>query len=198
VLTTMEEIGRALQLFTAGSGRIALARTTWPRHLFGGAVLEHEASAVRDPAILAYLDRVLPNPPLTPAVRGARAVDQVIDVNAGTVPGRPPTSSVSRVVGARGRALRPMRPPIEAALPKARAVFDELARLLGAIRLHRRNDDARGLLVAPHLGLFSLAPEWPALVAPTQESRRLAARIDARPSLQAPTGERVSDDGQAA
>jgi glutathione S-transferase len=46
------------------------------------------------------------------------------------------------------------------------------------------------LLVAPHLGLFSLAPEWPALVAPHRIITWLA-RMEACPSFQATTWSRL-------
>jgi len=42
------------------------------------------------------------------------------------------------------------------------------------------------------------APEWPALVAPHRNLVAWLARIEARPSLQATTWERVSEMAQAA
>jgi glutathione S-transferase len=54
------------------------------------------------------------------------------------------------------------------------------------------------LLVAPHLSLFTLAPEWSVLCAPHQNLVAWLSRMEGRPSLQATTWERVSEMAQAA
>ncbi len=104
-----------------------------------------------------------------------------------------------RVVAPRVMGLTPDEAAIEAAMPRARSVFAELARLLGeqpwfageAISL-------ADLLVAPHLGLFTQTPEWSVLGAPHKNLVAWLARMEARPSLKATTWERVSEMAQAA
>jgi glutathione S-transferase len=104
-----------------------------------------------------------------------------------------------RVVGPRVMGLAPDEAAIEAAMPKARAVFEELARLLGSQSFF--TGDAMtlaDLLVAPQLSLFTLTPEWAVLGAPHKNLAAWLARMEARPSLQATTLERVSAMAQAA
>ncbi len=89
--------------------------------------------------------------------------------------------------------------PDEAAMPKARAVFEELARLLGGQSFFTGETmTLADLLVAPQLSLFTLTPEWSALVAPHKNLVAWLARMEARPSLQTTTWERVSEMAQAA
>ncbi len=72
--------------------------------------------------------------------------------------------------------------PDEAAMPKARSVFAELARLLGGQSFFTGETmTLADLLVAPHKNLVA----W-------------LARMEARPSLQATTWERVTEMAQAA
>jgi len=95
--------------------------------------------------------------------------------------------------------LAPDETAIEAAMPKARAVFEELARLLGGQSFFTGETmTLADLLVAPQLSLFTLTPEWPALVAPHKNLVAWLAWMEARPSLQATTWERVSEMAQAA
>jgi glutathione S-transferase len=173
------------------------------RHPFGRVpVLEHDGFYLYETqAILRYLDRVLPAPALTPVdSRRAARMDQVMNVNdwylfqgVGNVIG------FHRVVGPRVMGLKPDEAAIEAVMPKARAVFAELARLLGeqpyfageAISL-------ADLLVAPQIEFFTQTPEWTVLGAPHKNLVAWLARMEARPSLQATTWERVSEMAKAA
>jgi glutathione S-transferase len=144
---------------------------------------------------------VLPNPALTPAdPRRAARMDQVMNVNDWYLfQGVANVIVFHRVVGPRVMGLAPDEAAIEAAMPKARAVFEELARLLGGQSFFTGETmTLADLLVVPHLGLFSLAPEWSALVAPHKNLVAWLARMEARPSLQATTWERVSEMAQAA
>ena len=85
-------------------------------------------------AILRYLDRVLPQPPLTPSdARRAARMDQAMNVNDWYLFNGVGNVIVwQRVVGPRVMGLAPDEEAIRAAMPRAHAVFDELARLLGA------------------------------------------------------------------
>jgi glutathione S-transferase len=97
-------------------------------------VLEHDGFALYETqAILRYLDRVLPTPSLTPAdPRCAARMDQAMNVNDWYLfQGVANVIVFHRVVGPRVMGLEPDEAAIEAAMPKARQVFAELARLLG-------------------------------------------------------------------
>jgi glutathione S-transferase len=165
-------------------------------------VLEHgRFSLYETQAILRYLDRVLPSPALTPVDPEAAArMDQLMNVNdwylfqgVGAVIG------FQRVDGPRLMGHTPDEKAIEAVMPKARAVFAELARLLreqpyfagDAISL-------ADLLLAPHVEFFSLTPEWATLGAPHANLVAWLARMEARPSLQATTWARLAAIAKAA
>jgi glutathione S-transferase len=202
VLTTLEEKGARYSFSPLAPGGLRSPEHL-ARHPFGRVpVLEHDGFLLYETqAILRYLDRVLPNPPLTPAdPKRAARMDQVMNVNDWYLfQGVANVIVFHRVVGPRVMGLAPDEAAIEAAMPKARAVFDELARLLGGQSFFTGETmTLADLLVAPHLGLFSLAPEWSALVAPHRNLVAWLARMEARPSLQATTWERVSEIAQAA
>jgi glutathione S-transferase len=202
VLTTLEEKGARYSFSPLAPGGLRSPEHL-ARHPFGRVpVLEHDGFLLYETqAILRYLDRVLPNPALTPAdPKRAARMDQVMNVNDWYLfQGVANVIVFHRVVGPRVMGLAPDEAAIEAAMPKARAVFDELARLLGGQSFFTGETmTLADLLVAPHLGLFSLAPEWPALVAPHDNLVAWLPRMEARPSLQATTWERVSEMAQAA
>jgi glutathione S-transferase len=202
VLTALEEKGARYSFSPLAPGGLRSPEHL-ARHPFGRVpVLEHDGFLLYETqAILRYLDRVLPNPAFTPAdPRRAARMDQVMNVNDWYLfQGVANVIVFHRVVGPRVLGLAPDEAAIEAAMPKARAVFDELARLLGGQSFFTGETmTLADLLVAPHLGLFSLAPEWPALVAPHKNLVAWLARMEARPSLQATTWERVSEMAQAA
>jgi glutathione S-transferase len=201
-LTTLEEKGARYRFLPLAPGGLRSPEHL-ARHPFGRVpVLEHDGFLLYETqAILRYLDRVLPTPALTPAdPRRAARMDQVMNVNDWYLfQGVADVIVFHRVVGPRVMGLAPDEAAIEAAMPKARAVFDELARLLGGQSFFTGETmTLADLLVAPHLGLFSLAPEWPALVAPHKNLVAWLARMEARPSFQATTWERVSEMAQAA
>ena len=81
----------------------------------------------------AYLDRVPPAPPLTPAdPKAAARMDQAMNVNDWYLfQGVNSVIGFHRVVGPRLMGLPPDETAIAAAMPKADVVLNELARLLG-------------------------------------------------------------------
>ena len=84
-------------------------------------------------------------------------------------------------------------------MPKAHVVFDELARLLGQQAYFAGNTvSLADLLVAPAMALFTEAPEWSGLGAPHANLVAWLDRMQARPSMQATTWERLSEIAQAA
>ena len=173
------------------------------RHPFGRVpVLEHDGFVLYETAaILRYLDRVLPDPRLTPAdARRAARMDQLMSINDWYLfQGVANVIIFHRVVGPRVMGLTPDEAAIEAAMPKARAVFEELARLLGGQPFFAGDAiSLADLLVAPQLAFFTQTPEWAVLGAPHKNLAAWLARMEARPSLQATTWERMSELAQAA
>jgi glutathione S-transferase len=173
------------------------------RHPFGRVpVLEHDGfSLYETQAILRYLDRVLPVPALTPAdPKRAARMDQAMNVNDWYLfPGVANVIVFHRVVGPRLMGLKPDEAAIEAAMPKARTVFAELARLLGEQSFFAGEDlSLADLMLAPAIEFFTATPEWVELGAPHKNLVAWLARMEARPSMKATTWERVTEMAQAA
>jgi glutathione S-transferase len=173
------------------------------RHPFGRVpVLEHDGfSLYESQAILRYLDRVLPTPALTPAdCRAAARMDQVMNVNDWYLfHGVANVIGFQRVIGPRFLGLTPDKAAIEAAMPQAHAVFNELARLLGEQPYFAGDAiSLADLMVAPQLTFFTQVPEWAVLGAPQANLVAWLSRMEARPSFQATTWERVSEMAKAA
>jgi glutathione S-transferase len=173
------------------------------RHPFGRVpVLEHDGFTLYETqAILRYLDRVLPEPALTPAdPRQAARMDQVMNVSdwylfqgVGNVIG------FQRIVGPRMLGLTPDEALIEAAMPRARLVFAELARMLGEQQFIAGDVlTLADLHTAPQVSFLSLTPEWATLTAPHPNLRAWIARLEARPSFQATTAQRLIERAKAA
>ena len=201
-LAMLEEKGASYRL-----APVALGTFQSPEHLarhpFGRVpVLEHDGFMLYETqAILRYLDRILPQPSLTPAdPRRAARMDQAMNVNDWYLfQGVANVIGFQRVVGPRLMGLTADEAAIEAAMPQAHAVFRELARLLGeqpyfagaAVSL-------ADLLIAPQLAFFTQTPEWSVLGAPQARLVAWLARMEARPSFQATTWERVNEMAKAA
>ena len=167
------------------------------RHPFGRIpVLEHDGfSLYETQAILRYLDRILPAPPLTPAdPRAAGRMDQIMNINDWYLfQGVGNVIAFQRVVGPKLFGLVPDEAAIAAAMPRAHAVFDVLARLLGD-QPYLAGDDLSlaDLLLAPQLDFFVETPEWAMLTASHANLPAWLARVTERPSLQATTWTRVA------
>jgi glutathione S-transferase len=165
-------------------------------------VLEHNGFRLYETqAILRYLDRVLPQPSLTPSdVRRAARMDQAMNVNdwylfhdVGNV------IIFQRVIGPQLMGLTPDEAVIKAAMPKAHAVFDELARLLGEQPYFAGEAlSLADLMLAPAVEFFTIIPEWTALGAPHANLVAWMKRMRDRPSMKATTWERVSELAKAA
>src|SRR5713101_8800360 len=202
VLATLEEKGAPYRLQPVVPGTLQSPEHL-ARHPFGRVpVLEHNGFLLYETqAILRYLDRVLPTPLLTPAdPRRAARMDQVMNVNDWYLfHGVGNVIVFHRVVGPRVMGLKPDEAAIEAAMPKARAVFAELARLLGEQPYFAGETlTLADLLVAPQIGFLTQTPEWSVLGVPHPNLVAWLARMEARPSLKATTWERVSEMAQAA
>jgi glutathione S-transferase len=162
------------------------------RHPFGRMpVLEHDGFLLYETqAILRYLDRILPVPALTPAdPQAAARMDQVMNINDWYLfQGCANIIAFQRVVGPRLMGLTPDEATIAEAMPRAHAVFAELARLLGD-KPYLAGDQLSlaDLLVGPQLDFMALTPEWATLTANTPNLAAWLARMNARSSMQATT-----------
>jgi len=158
------------------------------RHPFGKVpVLEHDGFMLYETqAILRYLDRVLPEPSLTPAdPKAAGRMDQVMNINdCYFFNGVANTIGFQRVVGPRVLGMTPDEAVCAAAMPRAHQVFDEFSRLLGESAYFAGDMvSIADLLVAPQIDFFVGLPEWGPL---TENNANLIAwleRVTARPSL---------------
>jgi glutathione S-transferase len=173
------------------------------RHPFGRVpVLEHDGFLLYETqAILRYLDRVLPGPRLTPSdAKAAARMDQVMNINDWYLfQGVNTVIGFNRVVKPRLLGLPADEAAIAAAMPKAHAVFDELARLLGSAAYFAGDTPSLAdLLVAPQIDFFRDQPEWAPLAGPHPNLRGWLERMNARPSLKATTWERVQEVAEAA
>ena len=202
VLAALEEKGASYRFSPVVPGTFQSPEHL-ARHPFGRVpVLEHDGfSLYETQAILRYLDRVLPTPALTPAdPKRAARMDQVMNINDWYLfHGVGNVIVFHRVVGPRVMGLKPDEAAIEAAMPKAQAVFRELARLLGQQSYFAGDAmSLADLLVAPGIDFFTQTPEWKVLGAPHANLVAWLARMEARPSLKATTWERVSEMAKAA
>ena len=173
------------------------------RHPFGRVpVLEHgDLTLYETQAILRYLDRTVPMPPLTPnAPQAAARMDQVMNICDWYL-----FQGVSNVIGFQ-RVVRPRllgQPPDESAIanamPKAHAVINELSRLLGE-KPYFTGDavSLADLMVAPQFDFLRQTPEWPVLTAKTANLGAWLDRMTARGSLVATTWERIAAMAAAA
>src|SRR5882672_12378880 len=134
VLATLEEKAALYRLSPVMPGTLR-APEHLARHPFGRVpVLQHDGfSLYESQAILRFLDRVLPVPALTPVdSRAAARMDQVMNVNDWYLfQGVANVIGFQRVVRPRLMGLAPDETAIQAAMPQAHTVFNELARLLG-------------------------------------------------------------------
>jgi glutathione S-transferase len=173
------------------------------RHPFGRVpVLEHDGFMLYESqAILRYLDRVLPGPALTPAdPKAAARMDQVMNVcDWYLFQGVNNVIGFQRIVCPRVMGLAPDEAAIADAMPKARIVFDELARLLGSKSFFAGEQvTLADILVAPQLDFLAATPEWEPLTAASANLVSWLHRMNARASFTATTWERVAELAKAA
>jgi glutathione S-transferase len=202
VLATLLEKGASFRLAPVAPGT-ARSEPHISRHPFGRVpVLEHDDFMLYETqAILRYLDRVLPRPPLTPAdPRAAARMDQVMNICDWYIfQGVGNVIAFHRIVGPRLMGLQPDEAAIAQAMPKAHVVFNELSRLLGD-KPYSAADDVTlaDLLVAPQLDFLAATPEWALLTADNANLVSWLDRMTARPSFAATTWERVAELAKAA
>ncbi len=202
VLATLEEKAAPYRLLAVSPATLREPEHL-SRHPFGRVpTLDHDGFRLYETqAIMRYLDRVLPNPALTPANPNAAArMDQVMNVvdwylfqGVGNVIG------FQRIVGPRILGLTPNEAAIDAAMPRAHMVFNELAQLLGDWHYFAGETvSLADLSLASHLDFLAHTPEWSLLGAPHANLVTWLARMNAKPSMAATTWDRVAAIAQAA
>ncbi len=202
VLAPLEEKRAAYRLAAVAPGR-----TKTPEYLalhpFGRVpVMEHDGFRLYETqAILRYLDRQITQPSLTPTdIKRAARMDQVMNINDWYLfHGVGNVIIFHRVIAPRLMGRAPDEEAIKAAMPKAHAVFNEVARLLGDQPYFTGDTlSLADLLVAPAVEFFTTVPEWSALGAPHANLVAWMTRMQERPSMKATTWERVSELAKAA
>ncbi len=172
------------------------------RHPFGKMpVLEHnDFTLYETQAILRYLERVLPSPPLIPAEpRDAALMDQIMGVSDWYLfQGVNSVIGFHRIVGPRVMGLTPDEAAISAVMPRAHVVFGELARLLGEKDyLASQRVTLGDLMVAPHMDFLSQTPEWTALTQDRSNLVEWLARMNERKCMRLTTWEAVAQLAKA-
>ena len=196
VIATLTEKAAEWQLSAVAPGTVRKAPHI-ERHPFGKVpVLDHDDFRIYETqAILRYLDRVLPLPPMTPAgARAAAAMDQVMNItDCYLFQGVAADIVFQRIVGPRLMGTTPDESVLAAAMPRARVVFTELARLLGD-KPYMAGDmvTLADMQAAPQMALLAETPEWEELSAPHSALTAWLARMAARPSFSATTWERIA------
>lgn len=202
VLATLEEKGADYRLSPVAPGGFRSPEHL-ARHPFGRVpVLEHDGFMLYETqAILRYLDRAIAAAPLTPAdAKAAALMDQAMNVSDWYLfQGCGNIITFQRVVAPKLMGLTPDEAAIAAAMPRAHTVFQELSRLLGD-RPYFAGDSASlaDLHLAPQIEFFTRTPEWTVLGEPYPNLVAWHERMEARPSLQATTWEKVGQMARAA
>jgi len=202
VLATLEEKGAPYRLLPVAPGTLR-SPDNLARHPFGRVpTLEHDGfSLYETQAIVRYLDRILPTPALTPNdPKAAARMDQAMNITDWYLfQGVATVIVFNRVVGPKLMGRAPDEAAIAAAMPKAHAVFNELARLLGTQHYFAGGAlSLADLMLAPQIDFCSLTPEWSVLGAPYANLVAWLTRMQARKSMQATTWERVAEIAKAA
>jgi len=203
VLATLEEKRVPYRLAPVAPGTTKTPEYLTSLHPFGRVpVMEHDGFRLYETqAILRYLDRVMPQPSLTPTdIKRAARMDQVMNINDWYLfHGVGNVIIFHRVIGPRLMGMAPDEEAIKAAMPKAQTVFNELARLLGDQPYFTGDTlSLADLLVAPAVEFFTVTPEWTALGALHANLASWMTRMQERPSMKATTWERVSELAKAA
>jgi glutathione S-transferase len=196
VMATLEEKGATWRLAPMKPAEVR-AEPHLSRHPFARIpVLEHDGfSLYETQAILRYLDRVLPAPPLTPAEpRAAARMDQILAISDWYLfQGVNNVIGFQRVVRPRLAGLAPDEEAIAQAMPKAHVVFGALSGILGKAPFFAGPAiSLADLMIVSQMDFLAQSPEWGPL---TEKASNLASwmdRMSARPSVVATTWDRIA------
>lgn len=193
VLMALEEKGASWRLQpTSPRDPAHLARHPFARV----PVIEHEGfSLYETQAILRYIDRILPEPTLTPAnPKAAAKMDQMINVSDWYLfQGVINIIAFQRIVAPRLMGLTPDEDACAGAVPRAEKVFAELAHALADQPFFA--GDALSLAdiqLAPQIDFLMMTPEGQSIAAGHPALTAWLDRMNARPSMQATTWEKLT------
>jgi glutathione S-transferase len=200
-LLTLEEKGAEYELAAMAPGTLK-QQPHLSRHPFGRIpAFEHDGWMLYETrAIMRYVDAVVPGPRLQPdKPRAAARMDQLMNITDWYVmPQVSATITFNRVVAPRFN--RPVdEEKVVQAIPNAQICVAEIARLLdGHPWMAGEALSLADLLLAPHLSMFAQAPEGAQILREHENLRRWLARVEARPSMQATTWDRLLERVAAA
>ena len=200
-LLTLEEKGAEYEFAAMSLGTLK-QHPHLSRHPFGRIpAFEHDGWMLYETqAIMRYVDAVVPGPRLQPEEpRAAARMNQLIGITDWYV--MPQVSAPitrNRVVAPRFN--RPVdEDAIVRAIPNARICIAEIGRLLDDHTwLAGDALSLADLLLAPQLSMFAQAPEGAQILHEHMNLNRWLARIEARPSMQATTWDRLLERVAAA
>ena len=196
VLLTLEEKGLDWRLAAIGMGgnRTSEYRAIHPFQKV--PTLDHgDFRLYETRAILAYLDRIAPNPPLTPNdPRKAARMDQLIGITDSYLTPRLSGGLTFPRVVAPLFGMPVDEDAVGAAIGPATEVVDEVARLLGDQPFMAGDVlSLADLMLAPHFAFLPQFAEGQAILAPHAHLADWIARMDARPSMAATTWEKLRE-----
>jgi glutathione S-transferase len=200
-LLTLEEKGAEYELAAMAPGTLK-QQPHLSRHPFGRIpAFEHDGWMLYETqAIMRYVDAVVSGPRLQPEEpRASARMDQLMNITDWyLMPQVSATITFNRVVAPRFN--RPVdEEKVTQAIPNARICIGEISRLLdGHTWMVGDEITLADLLLAAHLSMFAQAPEGAQILQEHQNLRRWLTRIEARPSMQATTWDRLLERVAAA
>jgi glutathione S-transferase len=166
------------------------------RHPFGRVpTLGHgDFELYETQAILRYLDRIIPDPSLTPQDPHAEArMNQLCGITDWYVMPQVTVAITFDRIAAPKLGLPVDESKIEASIPRAKICVAEIARLLGdQTFLTGDRVSLADLLMAPHLSYFAQTSEGAAVLGPHPTLTAWIERMRARPSFHNTTAEKLA------
>jgi glutathione S-transferase len=172
------------------------------RHPFGRIpVMDHGDFRLYEvQAILRYLDRIIPEPRLTPRDPRAEArMNQICGITDWYfMPQVSAPITFQRIVAPKiGRPVDEAR--IADAIPRAQVCVTEISRLLGDQPFMAGEEPSiADLMLAPHLTMFAETPEGVPMLHPHANIRSWVERMNMRPSMRATTWDKLHELARAA
>lgn len=196
VMAVLEEKGASWRLAAlapmASKQEPHISRHPWGRI----PVLEHgDFWLYETQAILRYLDRLLPEPALTPAdLKAAARMDQLLNINDWYLfQGWAAVIVFQRVVAPQLLGMATDEAAVAEAAPKGHTVVRELTRLLGEKPfLCGDRPSLADFALAAQLDLMAQTPEWEQVAGSADALKAWLDRTLARPSMQATTWANVA------
>jgi len=193
-LLTLEEKDAEYELAAMALGTLK-QEPHLSRHPFGRIpAFEHDGWMLYETqAIMRYVDAVAPGPRLQPEEpRAAARMNQLMGITDWYVM-RQVSMPITRNRVVAPRFNRPVdEDAVAKAIPDARNCVAEIGRLLdGHTWMAGEALSLADLLLAPHLSMFAEAPEGAQILQEHENLRGWLKRIEARPSMQATTWDRL-------